>query len=71
MSEAKRRQQRILMLPHLASKFDVERFLRTGVVMEFGRYEPPDTPAMREAREAIDEERRMHEERLGHVIDHV
>lgn len=42
-------------------RFDVERFIRTGYLIEWGNYGVPDTPAMREAKEAVEREREMHE----------
>ena len=42
-------------------RFDAERFLRTGRIVEWGNYGVPDTPAMREAKAAVEREREMHE----------
>lgn len=42
-------------------RFDAERFIRTGNLMEWGNYGAPDTPAMREAKAAVEREREMHE----------
>lgn len=41
-------------------RFDARRFVRTGQVVEWGNYGVPDTPAMREAKEAVEREREMH-----------
>jgi hypothetical protein len=51
MSEARRQQARMAMLPHLSGKFSVDRFIRTGSVAESVKPPLPDTPAMRAARE--------------------
>jgi len=42
-------------------RFDVGRFVQTGQLTEWGNYGVPDTPAMREAKEAVEREREMHE----------
>jgi hypothetical protein len=34
-------------------KFDAERFIRTGSLVEWGHYEAPDTPALRKAKADI------------------
>jgi hypothetical protein len=41
-------------------RFDAERFLRSGSLVEWGTYGVPDTPAMREAKAAVEREREMH-----------
>lgn len=41
-------------------RFDEERFVRLGQVIEWGKYGVPDTPAMREAKAAVEREREMH-----------
>lgn len=41
-------------------RFDVERFIHTGTVREWGHYGAPDTPAMQEAKIAIEREQEMH-----------
>jgi hypothetical protein len=41
-------------------RYDVEKFLRTGQVIEWGTYGVPDTPAMREAKAEVEREREMH-----------
>jgi hypothetical protein len=66
---ARREQMRISMLPHICGKFDRARFIRTGYYAEFKYYPPPDTPAMREAREAIEKERAMHQARTWSQAD--
>ena len=43
-------------------RFDAERFIRTGTLVEWGNYGVPDTPAMREAKAAVEREREMHEQ---------
>jgi hypothetical protein len=43
-------------------RFDAERFIRTGQLLEWGHYSAPDTPAMREAKAAVEREREMHEQ---------
>ncbi len=43
-------------------RFDTELFIRTGHLMEWGNYGAPDTPAMREAKAAVEREREMHEQ---------
>ena len=42
-------------------RFDADKFIRTGQLIEWGKYDVPDTPAVREAKAAIDREREMHE----------
>ena len=43
-------------------RFDAARFIRTGQLIEWGHYGAPDTPAMREAKAAIEREREMHKQ---------
>ena len=43
-------------------RFDVQRFLSTGHLIEWGNYGAPDTPAMQEAKAAIEREREMHKQ---------
>jgi len=43
-------------------RFDAERFIRTGQMVEWGNYGVPDTPAMREAKAAVEREREMHKQ---------
>jgi hypothetical protein len=43
-------------------RFDAERFIRTGQVLEWGNYGAPDTPSMREAKAAVEREREMHKQ---------
>ena len=43
-------------------RFDAERFIRTGNVVEWGNYGAPDTPEMREAKAAVERERDMHKQ---------
>ena len=43
-------------------RFDAERFIRTGQLVEWGHYGVPDTPAMREAKAAVEREREMHKQ---------
>jgi hypothetical protein len=65
MAVAARESRRALALDVRAmvwqgKRFDVGRFLRTGQLIEWGKYDLPDTPAMREAREDVEREREMH-----------
>ena len=64
MSQARREQLRFTMLPHMAGKFDVAKFLRTGVVIERRAYPVPDTPAFRKAQEDLAREQAALRERL-------
>jgi hypothetical protein len=50
------------MLPHIGGKkFDVERFLKTGVCQTYiAGASLPDTPAMRQAKADIEREREDH-----------
>ena len=41
-------------------RFDVARFIRTGHLIDWGNYGAPDTPAMREAKVAVEIERELH-----------
>jgi len=41
-------------------RFDAARFVRTGQLMQWGNYGLPDTPAMQEAKAAVEREREMH-----------
>ena len=43
-------------------RFDAERFIRTGNLIEWGNYGVPDTPAMREAKSDVEREREMHKQ---------
>jgi hypothetical protein len=43
-------------------RFDAGRFIRTGEIVEWGNYGVPDTPAMREAKAAVEREREMHKQ---------
>ena len=43
-------------------RFDMERFIRTGQIVQWGNYGVPDTPAMREAKAAVEREREMHKQ---------
>ncbi len=43
-------------------RFDAERFVRTGQLIAWGNYGVPDTPAMREAKAAVEREREMHKQ---------
>jgi hypothetical protein len=43
-------------------RFDADLFIRTGEVTEWGNYGVPDTPAMREAKAAVEREREMHKQ---------
>ena len=43
-------------------RFDAERFVQTGRMIEWGNYGVPDTPAMREAKGDVERERLMHEQ---------
>lgn len=65
MAVAARESRRALALDVRAmvwqsKRFDGGRFLRTGQLIEWGKYDLPDTPAMREAREEVEREREMH-----------
>ncbi len=64
MAQARREQMRMTMLPHLAGKFDRERFVRTGGYVECKAYPLPDTPAIRAAREELEREQAARKERL-------
>jgi hypothetical protein len=43
-------------------RFDADRFIRTGQLIEWGKYDVPDTPGMRKAKAAVEREREMHEQ---------
>jgi hypothetical protein len=43
-------------------RFDAGRFIRTGQLIEWGKHDAPDTPAMREAKANVEREREMHEQ---------
>ena len=43
-------------------RFDAERFIRTGSLIEWANYGAPDTPEMRDAKAAVEREREMHEQ---------
>lgn len=43
-------------------KFDAAKFIRTGQLIEWGQYDLPDTPGMREAKANVEREREMHEQ---------
>ena len=65
MAVAARESRRALALDVRAmvwqeKRFDAERFIRTGQVTVWGKYDVPDTPAMREAKAAVEREREMH-----------
>ena len=67
MAVAARESRRMLALDVRAlvwqeKRFDADRFVRTGQLTEWGNYGVPDTPAMREAKEAVERERKMHEQ---------
>ena len=66
MSQARREQVRLTILPHLGGKFDRERFIRTGAYVECKAYPLPDTPAIRAAREELEREQAALKERLTH-----
>ncbi len=42
-------------------RFDSDKFIRTGQLIEWGKYDVPDTPSMREAKANVEREREMHE----------
>lgn len=63
MAQARREQRRFAMLPHIGGKYDVARFLRTGSYQKYQYFAPPETEAMRAAREEVERERAMHEAR--------
>ena len=52
----------VLTLVRQEKRFDASVFLRTGEVIEWGNYGAPDTPAMREAKAAVEREREMHKQ---------
>ncbi len=52
----------VLTLVRQEKRFDAELFIRTGKVTEWGNYGVPDTPAMREAKAAVEREREMHKQ---------
>jgi len=52
----------VRMLVWQEKRFDVEQFIQTGQVIEWGNYGVPDTPAMREAKAAMEREREMHQQ---------
>ncbi len=65
MAVAARESRRALALDVRAlvwqeKRFDAEHFIRTGQLVEWGNYGAPDTPAMREAKAAVEREREMH-----------
>jgi len=65
MEQGARQSRRMLAMDVRAmvwqqGKFDTERFVRTGALWEYATYAPPQTAAMREAKEAIEREREMH-----------
>jgi hypothetical protein len=67
MAVAARESRRVLAvdvraLVHQEKRFDAERFIRTGQLIEWGYYGAPDTLAMREAKAAVEREREMHKE---------
>ena len=64
MSEARKQQTRIAMLPHLAGKFDPENFIRTGACVDHSRDPLPDTPAFQEARKQWERDQEIIAERM-------
>jgi len=66
MAQARREQMRFTMLPHIAGKYDVQRFLRTGSYQKYDHFAPPENEAMRKAREEVERERAAHEARGHH-----
>ena len=67
MAVAARESRRALALDVRAlvwqqKRFDAERYIRTGQLMEWGDYGVPDTPAMRAAKVALEREREMHKQ---------
>ena len=65
MAVAARQARRVLAVDVRAlvwqeKRFDAERFIRTGQLVTWGNYGLPDTPAMRDAKAAIEREREMH-----------
>ena len=54
------------MLPHMAGKFDADRFIRTGTTIERKAYPVPDTPLYRQAQEDLARDMAALHERLRH-----
>ena len=42
-------------------RFDADKFVRTGQLIEWGKYELPDTPSIRKAKADVEREREKHE----------
>ena len=66
MATAARESRRLLALDVRSlvwqeKRFDADKFVRTGQLIEWGKYAVPDTPAMRKARANVEREREMHE----------
>ncbi len=66
MAVAARESRRTLALDVRAmvwqeKRFDADKFVRTGQLIEWGKYDVPDTPGMREAKATVEREREMHE----------
>ena len=64
MSEARRQQARIALLPHLAGKFDYDHFIKTGACISHEGEPLPDTPTMRAAREEWERDQAIIAERM-------
>jgi hypothetical protein len=64
MSEARRQQMRLSMLPHLTGKFDPQNFIRTGACIDHSHDPLPDTPAMQQAREEWERDQEIIAERM-------
>ena len=69
MAHARRERQRQLALDvrytiWTQDKFDVGQFVKRGTVAVYKSYPLPDTPALRKAREDLEAERKLLEERM-------
>ncbi len=71
MAHARRERQRQLALDvrytiWTQDKFDAGQFVKRGTLAVYKSYPLPDTPAMRKAREDLEAERKLLEERMRH-----
>jgi hypothetical protein len=71
MAHARRERQRQLALDvrytiWTQERFDAERFVRQGTLATYQAYPLPDTPTLRKAKEDLEAERRLLEERMRH-----
>ena len=69
MAHARRERQRQLSLDvrytiWTQEKFDVGQFVKRGTVAVYKAYPLPDTPALRKAKEDLEAERKLLEERM-------